>query len=223
MSSVDIATRAAMTPIYPWLTTISVPALVREGLRTLGTREVAGAQHNPVILGWAHEVGLHETYVADETPWCGLWMAVIAQRADWPPVAAPLWARNWAKFGDKSPEPSLGDVLVFSRANGVFTAPPAPVAPVVQTTPYMSHFGFLLRFTPQQRLAIRERTDKASPSYDATLDDAMFLFNSAERIDVSLPMTQQLVGYMAMTGLITEAEIPSRLAEIDITSPHAKP
>lgn len=119
------------------------------------------------------------------------------------------------------PQPGIG----WTFANGVFTAPlpdPAP-EPQPTTTPYMSHFGFLLRFTPAQRLNIRDRTDKASPNYDATLDDAMFLFNSAERIDVSLALTQQLVGYMAATGLITEAEIPSRLAPIDINSPHAKP
>lgn len=119
------------------------------------------------------------------------------------------------------PSPGIG----WTFANGVFTAPPAgPLPdPMPTTTPYMSHFGFLLRFTPEQRLAIRERCRQGSPSYDATLDDAMFLFEQAERIDVTLPLTQQLVGYMALTRLITEAEIPARLAPIDLTSPHAKP
>ena len=103
---------------YAWLSTIQLPSLVREGLATLGTREVAGAEHNPIILGWAREVGLHAVYRADETPWCGLWMAVVAQRAGWPVVHGPLWARNWAHFGAASAEPSLGDVLAFTRPGG---------------------------------------------------------------------------------------------------------
>lgn len=105
-------------PGYPWLRVISLPSLAREGLATLGTREIVGPQHNPVILGWAREVGLADVYRADETPWCGLWMAVVAQRAGWPVVNAPLWARNWARFGAASPEPMLGDVLVFTRPGG---------------------------------------------------------------------------------------------------------
>jgi len=103
---------------YPWLSTIQLPGLVREGMATLGTREVVGPQHNPVILGWAKEVGLEAVYRADETPWCGLWMAVVAQRAGWSVVHGPLWARNWARFGAASPEPGLGDVLAFTRPNG---------------------------------------------------------------------------------------------------------
>ncbi len=87
----------------------------------------------------------------------------------------------------------------------------------------MSHFGFLLRLTPQQRLAIRDRTDKANPAYDATLDDAMFLFNAADQIDVELEMTQQLVGYMATIGLVTPEQMSTILAPISISSPHAKP
>lgn len=138
-------------------------------------------------------------------------------------VANVIVADEWPggiDVTDLVPRPGPG----WTFTNGVFTAPPATQpAPAVQTTPYMSHFGFLLRFTQTQRLEIRERCRQGSPIYDSTLDDAMFLFEQAERIDVTLPLTQQLVGYMAMTGLITEAEIPSRLAPIDITSPHAKP
>ena len=140
---------------------------------------------------------------------------VIVAPEDWP---------EGVNITALDPKPAIG----WGYENGAFVAPPLvtppePEPPAPTTTPYMSHFGFLLRFSPAQRLAIRDRCDKASPNYDPTLDDAMFLFNSAERIDVTLPLTQQLVGYMAMTGLITEAEIPSRLAPIESTSPHAKP
>lgn len=108
--------------------------------------------------------------------------------------------------------------------DGQAFAPPAPQAPAPATaTPRMSQFGFLSRMTPQQRLGIRERTDKASANYDPILDDAMFLFGQAEQIDVSLPLTQQLVGYMAQIGLVAAGDIPALLAPIDRNSPHAKP
>ena len=122
---------------------------------------------------------------------------------------------------DLTPRPGPGWTY-----DGTAFTPPAIVAPAPQpvaTTPRMSHFGFLSRLTPQTRLAIRDRTDKASAQYDPILDDAMFLFNSAEQIDVSLPLTQQLVGYMMQTGLIAPADMATALAEIESTSPHAKP
>ena len=97
-------------------------------------------------------------------------------------------------------------------------APPAPAPSAPTTTPFMSHFGFLSRLTPQERTAVRSAT-----ATDPVLDDAMFLFNSAERIDVTLPTTQQLVGYLAQQGHITQSRVPELLSPISITSPHAKP
>jgi hypothetical protein len=94
---------------------------------------------------------------------------------------------------------------------------------VAYTTPYMSQFGFLSRFTREERTALRQRTDGGSEVYDPILDDGMFLFDRAERIDVSLPLTQQLVGYMAMSGLIAPERVPELLSEIELDSPHAKP
>jgi hypothetical protein len=115
------------------------------------------------------------------------------------------------------PKPAIG----WAYADGEFIAPPvdpdsAPVEPAPTTTPYMTHFGFLSRLTQQERTAVRRAT-----ASDDVLDDAMFLFNSAERIDVTLPETQQLVGYLALTGLISPERIPALLAPIDVTSPHA--
>jgi len=136
-------------------------------------------------------------------------------------VANVILADEWpgaVDVTDLDPRPGPGWTY-----DGEAFAPPAPVDPVIATTPRMTHFGFLSRLTPQARLAIRDRTDKTSANYDPILDDAMFLFNSAEQIDVSLALTQQLVGYMAQTGLIAAGDVPGLLAEIEVTSPHAKP
>lgn len=90
------------------------------------------------------------------------------------------------------------------------------------TTPFLSHFGFLERLTPTQRLTIRARSTPGDAAYDPVLDDAMFLFNQAETINVNLLTTQQLVGYLAQTGLINAADVSRLLAPIDSTSPHAR-
>ena len=49
----------------------------------------------------------------------------------------------------------------------------------------------------------------------------MFLFNQARDIDVTLPTTQQLVGYLALQGLIQPDRVPELLAPIPSDSPHA--
>jgi len=130
-------------------------------------------------------------------------------------IVADAWP-DGVDLAGITPQPGIG----WSYDGKTFTAPqPEPVT----TAPFMSHFGFLNRFTPQQRLAIRALTDKTSQPYDPILDDAMFLFNSAERIDVGLLMTQQLVGYMASIGLVPPAQIPALLAPILLTDVSAKP
>jgi uncharacterized protein (TIGR02594 family) len=111
-----------MTPLpatYAWLSKEPAPRMLLEGLKTFGTLEAPGAEDNPVIMGWAREIGIkriEDAFTSDAVPWCGLWMAVIAHRAGKPVNANALWARSWLTWGNKvSGEPKLGDVLVFRR------------------------------------------------------------------------------------------------------------
>jgi len=105
---------------YQWLAKEGAPRMLVEALELYGTLETSGKKNNPTILAWAKEVGkdIQSVYTADSIPWCGLFMAVVAKRADkeWP--KSPLWALSWATFGKKVPEPMLGDVLVFTRQGG---------------------------------------------------------------------------------------------------------
>lgn len=103
---------------YDYLKSSLLPKMVKEALALMGTMEVKGPKNNPVILAWAKEVGLLDTYTEDEIPWCGLFMAVIAKRAGKKSPNQPLWAKNWLHFGTPTDAPSLGDVLVFSRNGG---------------------------------------------------------------------------------------------------------
>jgi uncharacterized protein (TIGR02594 family) len=106
---------------YAWLDNEPAkPRMIAEALALFGVHEKAGAGDNAVILAWANEVGgdVAATYLHDSTPWCGLFLAVVARRSDKTPPVNPLWALNWSKFGQASGTPSLGDTLVFTRPGG---------------------------------------------------------------------------------------------------------
>lgn len=105
---------------YEWLAEVGpLPRMVSEGLKLLGTLEVAGPKNNPTIMGWAKATGLdRQGYSADAVPWCGLFVAYVALKADKPFPKHPLWALNWAGFGTPEHQPCLGDVLTFKRDGG---------------------------------------------------------------------------------------------------------
>lgn len=103
---------------YQWLALESAPRHLLKAMELYGTTEIVGPKNNPVIMGWANEVGLGTIYKEDVTPWCGLFMAVIMKRAFREPVKDPLYALNWNTFGTKIIQPMLGDILTFTRKNG---------------------------------------------------------------------------------------------------------
>jgi uncharacterized protein (TIGR02594 family) len=103
---------------YDWLRKEAGPKVLLEAVSHYGLKEAPGTKNNPIILSWAKDLGLAKTYTNDAIAWCGLFAAIVVKRAGYEPVKDPLWARNWAKWGNKADKPSLGDVLVFSRPGG---------------------------------------------------------------------------------------------------------
>ena len=103
---------------YQWLSLEPAPRHLLKAVELFGTTESVGPKNNPVIMGWATELGLTDVYKEDSTPWCGLFMAVIMKRAFREPVKDPLFALNWNNFGVKVGQPMLGDVLTFTRRSG---------------------------------------------------------------------------------------------------------
>lgn len=118
---------------YRWLEAEPGPRMIIEALKEFGVLEAPGAANNPRILAWQRELqaaGFGRDYGgfydADAIPWCGLFMAVIAHRANIerrPPRNPPrlyLAALEWASFGVFVPKgaAALGDVLVFKRGGG---------------------------------------------------------------------------------------------------------
>ncbi len=103
---------------YRFLASEPGPRMLVEALALYGTTEARGPADNPVILAWAHEVGLNKAYSHDAIPWCGLFVAVVAKRATWSLPDSPLWALSWADWGRPTERPMLGDVLTFKRPGG---------------------------------------------------------------------------------------------------------
>lgn len=111
---------------YAWLQDFpNKPQTIVKALELFGTAEVVGRGSNHTILEWRDELikaGVKiEGYSDDDIPWCGLFAAIVTLRRrgnSLEVVKDPLWARNWAKYGEKSPKASLGDVLVFVRNGG---------------------------------------------------------------------------------------------------------
>ena len=108
----------ALPAKYAWLNDEPGPRMLREAIALYGTLEKPGSANSPTIMGWAKECDLG-LYSADAIPWCGLYMAVCAKRAGWARPPSPLWARDWAKWGNpRAGGAMLGDVLVFPRGSG---------------------------------------------------------------------------------------------------------
>jgi uncharacterized protein (TIGR02594 family) len=107
----------ALEKQYRWLLKEQGPIMIKRALELYDVMEKPGTANNPLIINWAKEVGgkVADVYKADQIPWCGLFVAVVAKRSAKQLVKDPLWALNWGNFGKHTDTPMLGDVLVFIR------------------------------------------------------------------------------------------------------------
>lgn len=105
-----------MSEILDFLNKEGAPKMLVEALKLYGTHEWIGKKSNPVILEWATELNIK--YKEDATPWCGLFMAIVAKRAGKKFPENPLWALNWNNFGINQTVAMLGDVVTFIRPGG---------------------------------------------------------------------------------------------------------
>lgn len=103
---------------YAFLKKETAPRILVEAYKLIGIKEIVGKDHNKTILQWAKDLGMEKTYINDEIPWCGLFIAHVCRVAGLDVVRNPLWARNWNNFGTPQKTAMLGDVLVFSRGSG---------------------------------------------------------------------------------------------------------
>lgn len=99
---------------------MKIPPWIEVARSAIGITETPGEGNNPKILAWAKMIGgdVQHSYVADSIPWCGLFVAHCLAEAGIQPVAAPLWALNWSKFGVKLKSPLFGCIGTKERNGG---------------------------------------------------------------------------------------------------------
>jgi uncharacterized protein (TIGR02594 family) len=87
----------------------------------IGTREIVGPKHSPVIMGWIARLGakiLGIKVTDDETPWCGTFMAHVMNESGIAPPPVAVRASSWGTWGRALAGPRLGCVLIFTRQGG---------------------------------------------------------------------------------------------------------
>jgi len=117
------------------------PSYFKLATRLIGTREIGGPQHNPLVLAMHQVTASHSagygSYVptSDETAWCASFVGFCLYLSGYqlPPLA--LRARSWLQYGlpVEYPNARRGDLVVLARSG-------SPVDATVLDAP--GHIGF---------------------------------------------------------------------------------
>lgn len=84
----------------------------------VGVREVPGARHNNVIIGWLKR--LKAWWLDDETPWCGVFVAECMKTHGFDLPQTWMRASSWGSWGAnlRATHVAPGAILVFTRKGG---------------------------------------------------------------------------------------------------------
>lgn len=85
----------------------------------IGTKEIVGRRHNPIVVQWFADVG-HSWVNDDETPWCAAFVGSMLKRGGYR-FTGKLNARSYADTPSNTKVRLLdaeeGDIVVFERGN----------------------------------------------------------------------------------------------------------
>lgn len=93
-----------------------LPPHYRYAMSQIGVKEIAGRQHNPAIVGYAHSIGLTKIN-DDETAWCATFVGACLERCGIRSTRT-AWARDYLNWGVKLDVPYTGCIVVFDRGGG---------------------------------------------------------------------------------------------------------
>lgn len=97
---------------------------VNEGRAKIGTYEIKGAKHNPLIVAmWTlafQATGKKQWINDDETAWCGAFTAYCLAKANLQKhIPKDFYrAKAWAEVGTPLNKPAYGCIVVFNRNGG---------------------------------------------------------------------------------------------------------
>jgi len=92
------------------------PKWIEIARKDIGIKEIPGAKHNSIIMGWLKK--LKSWIVTDEDPWCGTFCAHCMQEAGYAYPAKYYRALEWLTWGEHLQQPMVGCVAVFTRTGG---------------------------------------------------------------------------------------------------------
>ncbi len=90
----------------PWLDYLS---------NHIGLKEIAGPQHNPLIVQWGQDAGIG-WWNNDEDAWCAVAVNGALVHAGYPSTKSAL-ARSFTRYGTRLDKPVRGAVVVFPRGS----------------------------------------------------------------------------------------------------------
>lgn len=98
---------------------------IAEARKHIGTSEIVGKQHNPILLGWLKDMGKYSKeskawWTDDETPWCGLFVGHVLGTSGRFVVSNWFRAGAWADGVNmtKLVKPAYGCIVTFTRKGG---------------------------------------------------------------------------------------------------------
>jgi len=88
-------------------------SLILKAVSMLGVKEIAGPEHNPIILDFFRAAG-HSWVRDDETAWCSAFLCWVAEQCGYKHPHS-LLARDWLNVGEVVTEPIQGDIAIYWR------------------------------------------------------------------------------------------------------------
>jgi uncharacterized protein (TIGR02594 family) len=153
------------------------PAWMQRARALLGTREIVGPKHSPIIMGWIRKLGakaLGINVTSDETAWCGTFAGIVVKESlpeePLPPIL--VRASAWERFGRALAQPAVGAVMVYRRPGGGhvgFYAGRSPSGDDVILGGNQGNAVSLMRLDPARRTAIRWPATTALPAIAKTV------------------------------------------------------
>lgn len=92
------------------------PEWLANARKFIGTREIPGVRHEPLILSWWKWIK-RGGIKSDEVPWCAAFVGAMLEQCG---IQSSRFesARSYEAWGIKLPKPVLGCIAVFSRNGG---------------------------------------------------------------------------------------------------------